>query len=75
MLAMPVAIYAKNVNPASRAFVVAVMSFLLKRGVGFDLEEHTMGKVQEFHVRYLVASLNASTMTRHSVANIGAVRN
>jgi len=69
MLAIPVAIYARNVNPASRAFVVRVMGFLLKRGLGFDLEEHTMGKVPEFHVRSLVAPLKGSPNTRHSIAN------
>src|SRR5438094_6542626 len=37
MLAIPVAIYARNVNPASRAFVVRVMGFLLKRGPGLRL--------------------------------------
>jgi len=37
MLAMPVVIYARNVNPASRGVVVRVMAFLPKRGMSFDL--------------------------------------
>jgi len=37
MLAIPVAIYARNVNPASRAFVVRVMVFLPEARTGLRL--------------------------------------